>query len=518
MNRISDNPTPSLPETAAALAEALKRASFSADGIAAHLGPEATEALYRGEPGVVRHACRDSSQLSGLIRFFLLREPMGVDTLAELLSPALALSLIDAHLARLNPAGEAQVALDVRPHVIAGENRFVISDLDTSVSAHVPGRDHVLGVGSASLSLLSATPCSPVERVLDLGTGSGVQAIAQSSCAVEVVATDVHPRALELAEATLAANAVRNVELREGSWFEPVAGERFDRIVANPPFVVGLPEVGHVYRDSGLWLDEASKLVVGTAPAYLAPSGSAHILASWVHLVDGSWESRVASWLPPTGVSAWVVQRDVVDPGFYVSTWLRDESIDPRSREGVERTAAWLDHFAAEGVRAVGFGWVFLRDIGDAPSEVTAETLSHEFTDALGPEVEEYFTRMDWLRGRSHDEVLQARYLVRPGLALEEVSVADAETGMGFEHHVTRATRTDGPRFSHDIDAALRSVLAGLNPRGLSLGDVVGLFAASRGLDDAAADELAHSAAAAAVDLIRHGLIIPADIVELGVL
>ena len=47
------------------------------------------------------------------------------------------------------------------------------------------------------------------------------------------------------------------------------------------------------------------------------------------------------------------------------------------------------------------------------------------------------------------------------------------------------------------VDAALRSVLAGLNPRGLSLGDVVGLFAASRGLDDAATDELAHLLGAA---------------------
>ena len=507
---------PELASTAAELAQALEHASFTADGVAAHLGPAATEALYRGEPGVVRQACRDGSRMSGLIRFFLLREPMSAESLAELLSPTLALALVDAHLAALTPAGEVQVALDVRPHIIAGENRLILSDLDASVTQHVPGPDHVLGVGSASLSLLSATPCSPVDRVLDLGTGSGVQAVAQSGCAENVVATDVHPRALELAEATLAANGIDNVELRRGAWFEPVDGERFDRIVANPPFVVGLPEVGHVYRDSGLWLDDASKLVVGTAPQHLAAGATAHILASWVHCVNGTWQSRVASWLPPTGVSAWIVQRDEVDPGMYVSTWLRDESIDPRSREGVERTQRWLEHFAAEEVRAVGFGWVFLREIGDAPSEVTAETLAQPFTDPLGPEVEEYFTRMDWLRGRSHTEVLDARYLVRPGLALEEVSVADTETGMGFVPRVTRVTRTEGPRFSHEIDQTLRSVLAGLNPRGLSLGDVVGLWAASHGLGDADADDLAQSAATAVVDLVRHGLLIPADIADLA--
>ncbi|AWB84152.1 methyltransferase [Corynebacterium liangguodongii] len=503
---------------AAELAAALESASFTADGIAAHLGPHATEALFRGEPGVVRHACADGSRRSGLIRFLLLREPVGVNTLAELFGPTLALSLIDAHVATLTPAGDAAIAFDVRPHVIAGAHRVVFSDLDAAMTQHVPGPDHVLGVGSASLSLLSATPLTPVDSVLDLGCGSGVQALAQSGCAQRVVATDVHPRALDLARATLSANGVGNVELREGSWFEPVRGERFDRIVANPPFVVGTGEIGHVYRDSGLDLDGASELVVSRAAEHLAPGGTAFLLASWVHSCDGTWQSRVASWLPPTGVSAWVIQRDAVDPGMYVSTWLRDESIDPRSRKGVEATMRWLDHFAAEGVRGIGFGWVFIRDIGDAPTEVTAEDLTHPFDDPLGPEVEEYFTRMDWLRGIGLDDVAGSRFVVRPGLAASEVSVADSRTGMGFERTVVRVSRTEGPRFSHDIDATLYSILAGLNPRGLTLGDVAGLWAASHGLDDAATEKLISQAAAAAVDLVRHGLILPADIAELAAL
>ena len=509
------NEAPTLPATAAALSRALAEAHFTNEGIAAHLGPDTTEALYRGEPGVVHAACDDGSRLSGLIRFFLLREPMSVETIAELLSPRLALSLLDASVAAELPSGEVRVALDVRPHVLAGENRIILSDLDASTTAHVPGPDHVLGVGAASLSLLSASPCSPVETVLDLGTGSGVQAIAQSGFAARVVGTDVHRRALDLAEANLAANGIGNVELREGAWFDPLKGERFDRIVANPPFVVGLPEVGHVYRDSGLSLDGATELVVGDSPAHLAPGGTAHILGAWVHKADEAWQHRVASWLPPTGVSAWVLQRDVVDPGMYVSTWLRDESIDPRSREGIERTVRWLRHFRDEGVRAIGFGWVFLRDIGDAPSEITAEELSHPFTDPLAPEVAEYFERVAWLRDASTDDILGSRFLLRPGVALEEVSVADTDAGMGFSPRVTRLSRTDGPRFSHEIDAGLRSIVAGLHPQGLALGDIVDLWAASTGGETGGGDaDLAASAASAVVDLVRHGIVVPADIAE----
>ena len=233
--------SPNFPAVAQALAKELDAAGFSADGIAAHLGPEATEALYRREPGVVLAVCSDDARLSRLIRFFVLRRPATAEALGEMLTPKLALSLIDDHLVLPVPDSSTyRIAVEVRPHVVAGTPRLVLSDLDASMTARVPGRDHVLGVGSASLSLLSATPCTPVDSVLDLGTGSGVQALAQADNATHVVATDVHARALEFAEATLRANGVDNVELRQGEWFDPVQGELFDRIVANPPFVVGL--------------------------------------------------------------------------------------------------------------------------------------------------------------------------------------------------------------------------------------------------------------------------------------
>lgn len=497
------------------LADALAAANFTSDGIAVHLGPDATEALYRGEPGVVLHATRGGGQLDGLIRVLLLRRPVTGETLAELLGTRLALSLIDASFFTTTACGDLEVAFDVRPHVIAGRPRLVLSDPDASVTDVAPGRDHVLGVGAASLSLLSAGPLTPVHRALDLGTGSGVQALAQATAAQQVVATDIHPRALSLAEATLAANGVDNVELREGPWFEPVAGERFDRIVANPPFVVGLPEVGHVYRDSGLALDGATQLVVEEAPKHLADDATACILGAWVNTLDEPWQTRVASWIPSTGISAWVLQRDAVDPGMYVSTWLKDESLDPRSRAAIERTEAWLDYFEANRVHSIGFGWVFLRRIGGVASEITAEELRQPFTDPLGPEVEEYFLRAAWLRDADTDSILRSRFLLRPGVALEEVSLADTATGMGFAPEVVRVSRTDGPRFTHDIDRGLKSLLAGLNPQGLPLDDVISLLAASQGVtDDAQAAELKTEAVAAIVDLVRHGVVIPAEIAE----
>ena len=131
----------------------------------------------------------------------------------------------------------------------------------TDTTAH---REHVLGVGQASLSLLRATPTAPGGTVLDVGTGCGVQAVHAAGHATAVTATDISTRARALAAASFAINDV-DVELLGGSWFDAVAGREFDRVVANPPFVVGPPRVEHVYRDSGLDLDGASALVVAGA-------------------------------------------------------------------------------------------------------------------------------------------------------------------------------------------------------------------------------------------------------------
>ena len=515
MTKFGPDFNPELPVAAVAaeLGEFLSSHGFTADGIAGHLGPEYTEALHRGEPAAVALGAAGDTTLDALIRLFILHDAVAPTQLSDVLGARLATKLMDAGVAQLDESGNAYIAYDIRPHIIVGTNRLVFSDVDASLVDHVPGSKHVLGVGAASLSLLQSTPLTPVETALDLGTGSGVQLLGQLSTAAHVTATDLHSRALDLARATLAAAgpaAEEKVELLQGSWFEPVAGRRFDRIVANPPFVVGLPEVGHIYRDSGLNLDGASELVVSQAVEHLAPGGSAHILGAWVHQGEQSWQQRVASWLPEKGVAAWIIQRDVADPALYVSTWLKDESVDVRSDLGRERARLWLEHFNEHDVTGIGFGFVAIQRIDDdEPSDVLAEYMPQPFTDPLGPEVEEYFARVAWLRGLVPGELETKHFQVRPGVAREDVQLPDAELGMGFSPAALRLTRTEGPRWSHDVDKHIAAIVAGLNPAGLSLGETIELYAAAQGFDE---EELVASALPAMVDLIRHGLIIPTEL------
>jgi methylase of polypeptide subunit release factors len=75
--------------------------------------------------------------------------------------------------------------------------------------------------------------------MLDLGTGQGFHAMVAAGHCGRIIATDVNPRALTFARWGIEANAIDNVDLRQGSLFEPVASEApFDLIVSNPPFII----------------------------------------------------------------------------------------------------------------------------------------------------------------------------------------------------------------------------------------------------------------------------------------
>src|SRR6185436_6041314 len=111
--------------------------------------------------------------------------------------------------------------------------------------------DHVLGVSASTAALAGATIRRPIDGAFDLGTGCGVQAVHAAAHCSRVVASDVNPRAIALATLTIELNGLDQVSVRLGDRFDPVAGEHFDLIVSNPPYVIS-PLRRYLFRDSGL--------------------------------------------------------------------------------------------------------------------------------------------------------------------------------------------------------------------------------------------------------------------------
>ncbi len=110
------------------------------------------------------------------------------------------------------------------------------------------------------------------DRVLDMGTGSGVNAILAAAKASEVVAVDINPHAVACARANAEANGVANrVTTLESDVFDAVDGE-FDLIIFDPPFRWFRPRdlLEAAIADEGY---RALTRFMAEAPSYLAPGG-----------------------------------------------------------------------------------------------------------------------------------------------------------------------------------------------------------------------------------------------------
>jgi release factor glutamine methyltransferase len=157
---------------------------------------------------------------------------------------------------------------------IVGRREFFGLDFETTPAVLIPRPDTELLVELA----LARLP--PRGKVLDMGTGSGAiaVAIAHSRPDADVTALDVSEEALAVA----ARNAQRNqarVRFLHSDWFAAVAGERFDLIVSNPPYIADgdrhLSEGDLRFEPSGALTDFADGLsalrtIVAGAPSRLA--------------------------------------------------------------------------------------------------------------------------------------------------------------------------------------------------------------------------------------------------------
>ncbi|MFE6780271.1 methyltransferase [Streptomyces sp. NPDC057702] len=505
------------PQRTERLRAALLAAEFTADGLLDLLGAPAYAALGRSESVPALRATRGDSGLETLVRLFLLQRPVPYERAAAVLPIEDCLAdgwLVGADTASVGSGetgggGAVRASVDVRPYGGPdGEDWWIVSDLgcavggaggiavrpgahsasgtpggaseeegaESGVEGAAPRSELVLGVGGASTTLAGITVREPVDRVLDLGTGSGIQALHAARHASAVTVTDRNPRALRIARLTLALSGAAVPEVGEGSLFEPVRGRTFDLIVSNPPFVIS-PGARFTYRDGGMGGDDLCRTLVAGAAEHLADGGYCQLLANWQHVEGEDWRDRVAGWVPP-GCDAWIVQREVQDVAQYAELWLRDggdHQGDPVAY--AERYDAWLEEFAARRTTAVGFGWITVRKSGADRPSVTVEEWPHPVEQPLGASVRAHFARQDFLRATDDAALLAARFRLAPEVIQEQVGLPGAEDP---EHVVLRQNR--GMRRATKVDT-VGAGFAGVCDGSLSAGRILDAIAQLLGED-----------------------------------
>ena len=372
----------SVPDRAAArvLGDALRRVGFTEDAVIDLLGEDAYGLTRDDVPVGVRRL--PDSRLGTVLRALFLQQPVPAEELGHALGRAAVEALATTGLADVGD----EVALHGR--IVPVGDLFVTSDDFPGEDAEKDPPDFVAAYTPTSKLCDALTPRGPVERALDIGTGSGVQAMLSARQAREVVATDINPRALAFAELNAALNGFTNIECRLGSLFEPVEGETFDVITSNAPFVVS-PENRWAYRDGGLDADNFSELIVREAIRHLSKDGYATLLVSWVAEDEDDSEARPLAWTDESGCDSWILPIYALDPLDHAVRW--NIHLAGQAEPFGQVIDVWTRYLDELGVEVVTEGAVLLHKRAGKGHTARVDIVDDDLVDHAGDQIKRAF-------------------------------------------------------------------------------------------------------------------------------
>jgi SAM-dependent methyltransferase len=504
---LTDEPLrPGTAAEAVQLRSALSAAGFTSEPAGRRTGatgtddgrPHAIEELPAGlDPG---------SPLGTLLTMWQLGQPVPRSAAGAALGVG-ADRLVELGLVR--HAGEGRVAAEV---VIARhEGLWFACDSMLLRGAEPMADNFVLPVTGSSLALAGCVPSDPVGSTLDLGTGCGIQAMLAARHSERVVGTDVNGRALCLGRFNVWLNGVGNVELRRGSLYEPVAGERFDLLVANPPFVVS-PESGLLFRDGQGGADEISRDVVRQAGAALRPGGLGVVMVNWVVHEGERLFDPLRSWVDGTGVDTVVLVNSNDDGETYARRWLEMNGSNA-TPEDMDR---WTRHYRTLGIAAIATGVIVVRR--QHPDD-GSPWFAHFAAPLIKGRVKaDHFRQLvalqDFLHGIAADSCdprpLLSRVL-RPAEGHELCRTHVYRDG-AYQASEARARLGVGFPFAGGLEAGTAELLSRCDGGG-TLAEVLSSLAGERGIE---LDDLVRGAMPSVRNMLALGLLLPPEVPDLA--
>ena len=415
-----------------------------------------------GDRDRLLHLTREASPDNAIVRLFLLGASLPGDT-ADVLPPALRdigleAGLLEAADGRIRP----RVVIVPVKHLLFASDAFDVLGGDRASDFVVPASTH------AANYLRRLTLRDPVQRTLDLGCGCGIQALFAAAHSGQVIATDISEAAATYTRFNAALNGIDNVEVRIGDRYEPVAGETFDLIVSNPPFVLG-PGQQFVYRDSRLDLDDFCRELAAAAPGYLADGGILQMLCESVEIDGESWPDRIRAWFKGTGCDAWVLHTPPLRPVHYAARRLSDVDADAAGQASHED---WVDYFEKRRVAGIHPAMVTLRKRAGR-NWVHFHGVATDVEGEAGDAVRAGLEACDLLDRCADDEaLLSVRLRLSPALRLQQQFARADEQ---WQPERSLLWMSNGLRMDTEVDMQIIAFLHQLNS-GQTLRDVIDDF------------------------------------------
>jgi methylase of polypeptide subunit release factors len=298
-------------------------------------------------------ATREPSAQNTLLRLFLLGRRVESEVACRVIPQPVLAVLVECGMVR--PEGNLLI-----PNVmLAPRERFLFAAdplwrFEANASA-----DIVLWPNQTTGLLQNFMVRNPSRSTLDLGSGCGILAVLAASHSERVIATDLNPRAAEFTRFNARLNSSDNVECSTGDTFEPVKGQRFDLILANPPFFI-TPTSDLLYCENPMELDQYCRRIVREVPLHLNEGGYFQMLFEWVQLRGERWTDRLEQWLDGTGCDAWVVGANQHDPASYAHERTRDlYAAAPEA--ATEKFSQLVDYYRARKVEMICGGFLAMR-------------------------------------------------------------------------------------------------------------------------------------------------------------
>jgi tRNA1(Val) A37 N6-methylase TrmN6 len=298
----------------------------------------------------------DRSPAGSLTRLLFLEGAEPERRAAGVLSRKLYEQLLRCGLLKLSNEGVcAQLRIDpIGDQYFIADRRFRPG---TTRALGLPGRDPVYPPSSDSLILREAILAPDARRVLDLCTGSGVQALrlahgAETHGTMRIVAVDLNPRAAAVARLNAQLNGATNVDVCVGNLYDPIGSEQFDLIIANPPFVTSPYASGPAYHSGGTVGDTILRRIIAGWATRLAGGGRAFAITHRALRAGEDIEAVARTWFRnfPGRALVLVLERGTaVDLAAAQALFALRQGLAAYGRE-VKR---WIDHLHRLRVRTV---------------------------------------------------------------------------------------------------------------------------------------------------------------------